>query len=59
MKKYKATGGGLLGILSRAKKPLICLTVSTAMLGAYSFACADEMQTRQLQGGEIDRKSVV
>lgn len=53
MKKYKATGGGLLGILNRAKKPLICLTVSAAMLGAYSFACADDMQTRQLQIGEM------
>jgi len=53
MKKYKATGGGLLGLLNRAKKPFICLTVSAAMLGAYSFACADDIKTRQLQGGEM------
>ena len=53
MKKYKATGGGLLGLLKRAKKPFICLTVSAAMRGAYSFACADDIKTRQLQGGEM------
>ena len=58
MKKYRATGGGLLGILSRAKKPLICLTVSAAMLGAYSFACADDLEVRQLQGGGMTVKYI-
>ena len=48
-KKYKKTGGGLLGIIDKAVKPLGVLLVAALLLAAYSWAAADELQTRQLQ----------
>lgn len=58
MKKYKKTGGGLLGLFDKIKKPVICLASATLILGAYSFACADDLQTRQLQGGGMTVKYI-
>ena len=48
-KKYKKTGGGLLGIINKTAKPLGVLLVAAFLLAAYSWAAADELQTRQLQ----------
>ncbi len=48
-RKYKKTGGGLLGLIDRYKNPLICIGTVAFLLAAYSFACADDMQTRRLQ----------
>lgn len=48
-KKYKKTGGGLLGIIDKTVKPLGVLLVAALLLAAYSWAAADELQTRQLQ----------
>ncbi len=48
-RKYKKTGGGLLGLIDRYKNPLICIGTVAFLLAAYSFACADDMQTRKLQ----------
>ena len=48
-KKYKKTGGGLLGIIDKTAKPLGVLLVAALLLAAYSWAAADELQTRQLQ----------
>ncbi len=48
-RKYKKTGGGLLGLIDRYKNPLICIGTIAFLLAAYSFACADDMQTRRLQ----------
>lgn len=48
-RKYKKTGGGLLGLIDRYKNPLICIGTAAFLLAAYSFACADDMQTRKLQ----------
>lgn len=48
-KKYKRTGGGLLGLIDRYKNPLICILTVTFILAAYSFACADDMKTRKMQ----------
>lgn len=48
-RKYKRTGGGLLGLLDRYKNPIVCLLTAAFILTAYSFACADDMQTRKLQ----------
>ena len=48
-KKYKKTGGGLLGIINKTAKPLGVLLVAALLLAAYSWAAADELQTRQLQ----------
>ena len=48
-RKYKRTGGGLLGLLDRYKNPLICILTAAFILAMYSFACADDMQTRKLQ----------
>lgn len=53
MAKYRKTGVGLLGLIDKIKKPVICLTAAALMLGAYSFACADDLEVRQLQGGEM------
>lgn len=50
-RKYKRTGGGLLGLLDRYKNPLSCILAAAFILTAYSFACADDMQTRELQTG--------
>lgn len=55
MKKYRKTGGGLLGLLDRKKKPLVCLLTSTLILGAYSLACADDIQTREMQAKEFGK----
>lgn len=48
-RKYKRTGGGLLGLLDRYKNPLICILTAAFILAMYSFACADDMRTRRLQ----------
>lgn len=48
-RKYKRTGGGLLGLLDKYKNPLACILTVVFILAAYSFACADDMQTRKLQ----------
>ncbi len=48
-KKYKKTGGGLLGIIDKTAKPLGVLMVAALLLAVYSWAAADELQTRQLQ----------
>jgi 3D (Asp-Asp-Asp) domain-containing protein len=48
-KKYKKTGGGLLGIIDKTAKPLGVLLVAALLLAAYSWAAADELQTRKLQ----------
>lgn len=48
-KRYKKTGGGLLGLIDRHKKPLVCIGTVAFLLAAYSMACADDMQTRKLQ----------
>lgn len=52
MKKYRKTGGGLLGWLDRHKQPLVCIVTSTFLLGAYNLACADDLKTRELQAEE-------
>lgn len=49
MKHFRATGGGLLGILNRHKKGLACITCSAFLLGAYSMASADDMEIYKLQ----------
>ena len=48
-RKYKRTGGGLLGLIDKYKNPLVCILTVVFILAAYSFACADDMQTRKLQ----------
>lgn len=48
-KRYKKTGGGLLGLIDRHKKPLVCIGTVAFLLAAYSMACADDMQIRKLQ----------
>ena len=48
-KKYKKTGGGLLGMIDKTAKPLGVLLVAALLLAAYSWAAADELQTRKLQ----------
>lgn len=52
MKRYRRTGGGLLGWLDRHRQPLVCIVTSTFLLGAYSLACADDLKTRELQAEE-------
>lgn len=49
MKKYRKTGKGLLGLIDRIKTPLICITASALILGAYSMACADDIEVRSMQ----------
>lgn len=49
LKRYRKTGGGLLGLLDRYKNPIVCILAAAFILTAYSFACADDMQTRKLQ----------
>ena len=48
-RKYKRTGGGLLGLIDKYKNPLVCILTVVFILAAYSFACADDMRTRRLQ----------
>lgn len=49
MRRFKLTGGGLLGVVNRHKKGIACLTCSGLLLGAYSLASADDMETYKLQ----------
>ena len=49
LKRYRLTGGGILGLIARYKNPIVCILVAAFILAAYSFACADDMQTRKLQ----------
>lgn len=51
LKTYRLTGGGILGLLVRYKRPLACIATSAFILAAYSMACADDIQTRQMQTG--------
>lgn len=54
-KRYKATGGGLLGIVIKAAKPLGVLVVAGTLLAAYSWAAADELQTYTAQTEEYEQ----
>lgn len=54
-KTYKKTGNGLLGIVDRFGKPLGVIVVAALILGAYSWAAADECQTRQMQAEEYEQ----
>jgi 3D (Asp-Asp-Asp) domain-containing protein len=54
-KTYKKTGSGLLGIVDRFGKPLGVIVVAALILGAYSWAAADECQTRQMQVEEYEQ----
>ena len=54
-KRYKATGGGLLGIAIKAAKPLGVLVVAGMLLAAYSWAAADELQTYTAQAEEYEQ----
>lgn len=49
MQHFRLTGGGLLGVINRHKKGLACITCSAFLLGAYSMASADDMETYKLQ----------
>lgn len=51
LRRYRLTGGGILGLIARHKNPIICLLTAAFILTAYSFACADDMRTRELQAG--------
>ncbi len=51
LKRYRLTGGGVLGLLVRYKRPLVCIATAAFILAAYSLACADDIQTRQMQAG--------
>lgn len=50
MRRYRKTGKGLLGLIDRHKTPLICILTSAFILAAYSFACADDLEVRRMQG---------
>lgn len=54
MRRFKMTGGGLLGILNHHKKGLACITCSAFILGAYSLASADDMETYKLQHAPVE-----
>ena len=54
-KTYKKTGSGLLGLIDRFGKPLGVIVVAALILGAYSWAAADECQTRQMQADEYEQ----
>lgn len=49
MRHFKLTGGGLLGVVNRHKKGIACIACSGLLLGAYSLASADDMETYKLQ----------
>lgn len=47
MKKYKKTGGGLLGLIDRIKKPIGGVLAVAFIITAYSMASADDYQEAQ------------
>lgn len=55
MKKYRKTGGGLLGLIDKAKKPLGGLVVITLILAAYSIASADAADMYRRQTNEYEQ----
>lgn len=55
MKRYKKTGGGLLGLIDKVKKPLGGLIVIALILAAYSIASADALDTYQRQANEYEQ----
>lgn len=55
MKKYRIRKGSAIDCAIRAAKPLGVLVVAGLFLAAYSWAAADEIQTRQAQADEYEQ----
>ena len=55
MKKYRIRKGSAIDCAIRAAKPLGVLLVAGLFLAAYSWAAADEIQTRQAQADEYEQ----
>jgi 3D (Asp-Asp-Asp) domain-containing protein len=55
MKRYRKTGGGLLGLIDKVKKPLGGLVVVALILAAYTIASADALDTYQRQANEYEQ----
>ena len=55
MKRYRKTGGGILGALDKMAKPLGVIAVAALILGAYSWAAADDIQTQTAQANEYEK----
>ena len=55
MKRYRKTGGGILGAIDKMAKPLGVIAVAALILGAYSWAAADDIQTQTAQANEYEQ----
>lgn len=54
MKKYRKTGGGLLGVWDKSKKPLGGILATAAIITMLGFAGHDDLQEAQVKAPETE-----